>query len=208
MPQLARAQARQPGAHGPHLHQDLLGAPGRTRLALAALVEALPAHAVEAAATLRTHGFFGPQAANGRQEDFFGNGMPWSSSTTCSIVRSNKFRSWAFFYSLVAKRFCSCNCVSSCLMRCSRGCSTARVVPGERGPQPEKPRTGIALAPGQERGPALDAVAPLGLFITQLVAADFAYHGQLKGQTVVTLTTPHARLRRVLHDIFRKSINT
>ena len=46
MPQLARAQARQLGAHGPHLHQNLLDAPGRARLALAALVEALAAHAV------------------------------------------------------------------------------------------------------------------------------------------------------------------
>ena len=66
---------------------------------------------------------------------------------------------------------------------------------------------GVASALGQDRGPALDAVAPLGLLVTQLAAADFAHHGQLKGQTVVALTTPLARLRRVLHDIFEKSVN-
>ena len=93
MLQLARAQTRQLGAHGPHLHQDLLGAHRLPGLALAALVEALPAHAVEAAAALRAQSFFGPQAANGRRKDFFGNGIPWSSSTTCSIVRNNKFKS-------------------------------------------------------------------------------------------------------------------
>ena len=54
MPQFARAQARQLGAHSPHLHQDLLGAHRLPDLALAALVEALPTHAVEAAAALHT----------------------------------------------------------------------------------------------------------------------------------------------------------
>ena len=103
MPQLARAQARQLGAYSPHLHQDLLGAHRLPDLALAALVAALPAHAVEAVAARRAHGFFGPQAANGRRKDFFSNGMPWSSSTTCNIVRSNKFRSWASFNSLAAR---------------------------------------------------------------------------------------------------------
>ena len=54
VPQFARAQARQLGTHGPHLHQDLLGAPRLPGLTLAALVEALPAHAVEAATALHT----------------------------------------------------------------------------------------------------------------------------------------------------------
>ena len=52
MPQLARAQPRQLGAHGPHLHQDLLGAHRLLGLTLAALVEALAAHAVKAATAL------------------------------------------------------------------------------------------------------------------------------------------------------------
>ena len=52
MAPLARAQARQLGPHRPHLHQDLLVACGLPGLALAALVEALPAHAVELAAAL------------------------------------------------------------------------------------------------------------------------------------------------------------
>jgi len=52
VPQLARAQARQLGAHGPHLFEHLLGAHRLPGLALAALVEALPAHAVEAATAL------------------------------------------------------------------------------------------------------------------------------------------------------------
>ena len=67
---------------------------------------------------------------------------------------------------------------------------------------------GVAPAPGQDRGPALDAVASLGLFVTPLAAADFAHHGQLKEQTVVALTTPLARLGRVLHDSFRENVNT
>ena len=89
----ARAQARELRAHDPDLVEHLLGPHGLPGLALAALVEALPAHAVEPAAALGTQRFFGPQAANGRRKDFFGSGMPWSSSTTCSIVRSNRFRS-------------------------------------------------------------------------------------------------------------------
>ena len=132
--QLARAQPRQPDAHGPHLHQDLLGAPGRARLALAALVEALPAHAVEPAAALHVQAFFGPQAANGRWKDFFGNGMPWSSSTSCSIVRSNKFRSAPSFSCFSHKRYCSRGCASNCLMRCSGLWSIAGEAMGEAGP--------------------------------------------------------------------------
>jgi len=59
---------------------------------------------------------------------------------------------------------------------------------------------GVAPTPGQHRAPALDAAVPLGLFVTQLAAADFADHGQFKGQTVIVLTTPHTRLKRVFHD--------
>ena len=47
VPQLAGTQAGQFGAHNPHLHQYGLGPLGRGHLALAALVEALPAHAIE-----------------------------------------------------------------------------------------------------------------------------------------------------------------
>ena len=53
----------------------------------------------------------------------------------------------------------------------------------------------------------MDAVAPLGLFIAQLAAADLAHHGQLNGQTVVALTTPRTRLGFVFYDNFRKSVN-
>ena len=50
--QLARAQAAQFGAHGPHLRQDLLGVLGRACLALPTLVEVLAAHAVQLAIAL------------------------------------------------------------------------------------------------------------------------------------------------------------
>ena len=51
MVQLACTQARELGAHGPHLDEHLLGAPGH-RLALAVLVAALPAdYAAHAALT-------------------------------------------------------------------------------------------------------------------------------------------------------------
>ena len=130
----ARTQARELGAHGLHLPEHLLGALGRGGLALAALVEALAAHAVALAAALGAQGFVGPQAANGRRKDFFGNGMPWSSSTTCRIVRSDKFRPWASFNSLAAKRFCSRNGFSNRLMRCSGVGSTAGAPPEKVGP--------------------------------------------------------------------------
>ena len=52
VPHFSGAQAREFGAHGPHLLQHLLRPLGRRRLALAALVEALPAHAVELATAL------------------------------------------------------------------------------------------------------------------------------------------------------------
>ena len=80
------AQVWELGVHGPHVSEDLLHPLGRCCLALAALVAALPAHAVALAAALGTQGFVGFQAANGRRKDFFGNGMSWSSSTTCSEV--------------------------------------------------------------------------------------------------------------------------
>ena len=60
---------------------------------------------------------------------------------------------------------------------------------------------GVALAPAQHGAAPLDAVASLGLFITQLAAAHFAHHGQFKGQAVV------AQLRFVLHDILGKGVN-
>ena len=134
MQQLASDWARELGAYSPHLFGHLLGAHRLPGLALAALVEALPAHAAEAAAALRAQGFFGPQAANGRWKDFFGNGMPWFSSTTCSIVRSKRFRPCASFNSLAARRFCARNCVSNGLMRCTGACSAAGAVPGEVSP--------------------------------------------------------------------------
>ena len=52
VPQLAGAQTGQFAAHSPHLHQHGLGPLGRGHLALAALVEALPAYAVKLAAAL------------------------------------------------------------------------------------------------------------------------------------------------------------
>ena len=48
----SRAQARELRAHGPHVFEHLLRPLCRRCLALAALVEALPAHAVELAAAL------------------------------------------------------------------------------------------------------------------------------------------------------------
>ena len=48
----ACAQARELGAHGPHRFEYLPGAHRLPGLALAALVEALPAHAVELATAL------------------------------------------------------------------------------------------------------------------------------------------------------------
>ena len=191
-------------------HQDLHGAPGRARLALAALIEALPAHAVEPAAALHAQAFFGPQVANGRQKDFFGRGMPWSSSTTCSIVRSNKFGSAPFFNCFSYKRCYSRSCVSNCLMRCSGLWSDNRRGNGGSAPTGLKGHEmrGIAPAPGQDSAAALDAVAPLGLLVAQLAAADLARHGQFNGQTVVALTTPRTRLGFVFHDSFQKSVNT
>ena len=129
MQHFARAQARQLRAHGPHLFEHLLGALGR---ALAALVKALPAHAVELATARQAQLFFADQPGNGRRKDFFGRGMPWS-TTTSGIVRNTKFRFWASFNSLAAKYFYSRNCVSSCLIRCSGVCSTAGAVPGKVG---------------------------------------------------------------------------
>ena len=106
--------------------------------------------------------------------------------------------------------FCSRKAVSNCLMLCSGGRSTVGGGTGGKGAGGLKSHemAGVVPAPGQDRGPALDAVALLGLFLTQLAAADFAHHGQFKGQTVVALTTPHTRLRGVLHDSFGKSVNT
>lgn len=119
MQQLARTQPRQLAAHRLHLVEHGLVALGLPGLALAPLVVALPAHAVELAAALAAQGFFRGQLANGRWKDFFGKAMPWSSSTTCNMVRNNRFRSVLSLSCFSYCFFCARNSVSSCLMRCS-----------------------------------------------------------------------------------------
>ena len=141
-------------------------------------------------------------------KDFFGGGMPWSSSTTCTIVRNDRFRSCASFNYFADKRFYSRKAVSNCLMRYFGVGFTAggTGVSGSGGLKSFEV-AGVAPTPGQHRAQALDAVVPLGLLVTQLAAADFADHGQFEGQTVIVLTTPRTRLKRVFHDNWGKVVN-